>query len=148
RSRQSEFELAPRVGTRDPRLRGVHAPLQLQRAGDGRHYRLVAVGADAHLDFAREIDAIDRFEKAVNEMLARLLAVGDDVDAAVLLRLQRKDGGVALRRRELGAAEPPRRPQPVRLSKPCGLRQASGNGGREHRSPPYSAAVRAVASGS
>ena len=50
-------------------------PLSLQRAGDGRHHRLVAVVADAHLDLVREVDAVDEFEEAVDEMLARLLAV-------------------------------------------------------------------------
>ena len=56
-------------------------PLQAQRADHRRHHRLVAVVADAHLDLVREIDAVDEFEEAVHEMLARLLAVGDDVDA-------------------------------------------------------------------
>ena len=35
-------------------------------------------------------------QKAVDEMLARLLALGDDVDAGVFLQLQRQQGGVAL----------------------------------------------------
>ena len=45
---------------------------------------------------AVEIDAVDAFEKAVHEMLPRLLAVADDVDAGVLLELQREQRGVAL----------------------------------------------------
>jgi hypothetical protein len=32
-----------------------------------------------------EIDAIDLFEKAVDEMLTRLLALGDDVDPGIFL---------------------------------------------------------------
>jgi len=59
----------------------MHAPLQPQCAGDGRHHRLVAVGADSHLDLAAEIDAVDVLEKAVDEVLAGLFAVADDVDA-------------------------------------------------------------------
>ena len=51
-----------------------------------------------------EIDAVDRFEEAMDEMLARLLAVGDDVDPGILLQLQ---GNAASRR-----AWPRRAPRP------------------------------------
>ena len=110
----------------------MHAALELERAGDGRHHRLVAVVADAHLDLAGEIDAVDEFQKAVDEMLARLLAVGDDVDAGVLLQLDREQRGVELASREIGAVEPPLRPQLVRLGEPGRFRQAAGDGGRKH----------------
>jgi hypothetical protein len=93
-------------------------------------HRLVAVVADAHLD-AFEVDAVDRFEKAVHEMLARLLAVGDDVDAGVLLQLEREERGVALGLGQLLAFEPPRRPQLVGLGEPGRFRQAAGD--RQHR---------------
>jgi len=79
----------------------MHAPLEPQRAGDDRHHRLVAIGPDAHLDLVREIDAVDRLQKSMHEMLTRLLAFGHDVDARVLLQLQRQDGGIALGRRKL-----------------------------------------------
>ena len=79
-----------RVGAGEPRLAGVHARAQPQRRDHGRTHRLVAVVADAHLDAPVEIDALDRFEEAVDEMLARLLAVADDVDAGVLLQLERE----------------------------------------------------------
>jgi hypothetical protein len=69
-----------------------------------------------------EVDAFDLFEKAVHEMLARLLAVADDVDATVLLQLERQDGGVAFGVVQLGACEPPLRPELVRLGEPGGLR--------------------------
>ena len=91
-----DLELALGVGAGVPRLRSVHAALELERAGDGRHHRLVAVVADAHLDLVGEVDAVDEFQEAVHEMLARLLAVGDDVDAGVLLQLHRQQGGVEL----------------------------------------------------
>ena len=58
-----------------------------------------------------EVDAVDCFEKAVDEMLARLLAVADDVDAGVFLQLERQQRRVALGVCELFALEPPRRPQ-------------------------------------
>ena len=96
-----------------------------------RHHRLVAVGADAHLDLVGEVDAVDEFEKAVHEMLARLLAVADDVDAGVLLQLDREQRGVELGRRELVALQPPLRPQLVRLGEPGGFRQAAGDGRRK-----------------
>ena len=81
---------------REPRLGRVHAAFQPQLADDLRHHRLVAVGADAHLDLVGEVDAVDEFEKAVHEMLARHLAVGDDVDAGILLLLQREQRRVGL----------------------------------------------------
>ena len=84
------------AGARAARLGLMHAALQPQRTGHGRHHRLVAVVADAHLDLARKVDAVDLFEKAVHEMLPRLFAVGDDVDAGVFLQLDRLRGGVEL----------------------------------------------------
>ncbi len=65
-------------------------PRSRSGAVDGRHHRLVAVVADAHLDPPGEIDPLDVLEKAVHEMLARLLAVADDVDAGILLQLDRE----------------------------------------------------------
>ena len=117
---------------RELRFRRMHAALQAQLADDLRHHRLVAVGADAHLDLVGEVDALDVFEKAVHEMLARLLAVGDDVDAGVLLLLQREQRRVGLGGGKLVAREPPLRPELVRLGEPGGLRQAAGDGGLEH----------------
>ncbi len=43
-------------------------------------------------------------------MLARLLAVADDIDAGILLQLDGKQRGVVLGARKLVALEPPRRP--------------------------------------
>ena len=133
RSRQGELELARGMGAREPRLARVHAALEPKLAGDRRHHRLVAVGADADLDLAGEVDAVDEFEKAVDEMLARLLAVGHDVDAAILLQLEGEQRGVALGVVELGAGDAPRRPQSVRLGEPGRFRQAAGDRGWEYR---------------
>ena len=74
--------------TGDCRLGLMHAALQPQRSRHLRHHRLIAVGANAHLDLVGEVDALDAFEEAVDEMLARLLAVGNDVDAGVFLHFQ------------------------------------------------------------
>ena len=46
----------------------------------------------------------------MHEMLARLLAVADDVDAGVFLQLDRQQRRVVLGARELFAFETPRRP--------------------------------------
>jgi hypothetical protein len=51
-------------------------------------------------------------------MLPRLFAVGDDVDAGVLLKLQRQQRRVELSGGEVAAAEPPLRPQLVGLGEP------------------------------
>ena len=103
RAGQGDFQLALGVGAGVARFRCVHAALQLQFAVHRRHHRLVAVGADAHLDLVREVDAVDEFEKAVHEMLARLFAVADDVDAGVFLQLDREQRRVELAVREVGA---------------------------------------------
>ena len=68
----------------------------------------------------------------MHEMLTRLLAVGDDVDAGILLHLQREQRRVALAFGERLAVEPPRRPQLARLGKPGGFRQTAGDRRFEH----------------
>jgi hypothetical protein len=61
---------------------------------------------DAHLNLVGEIDAVHLLQKAVDEMLAGLLALGDDVDAGILLQLYRQHGGVALGARQFVACFP------------------------------------------
>ena len=129
-----DLELVLRVRAREPRLGLVHAALEPQRADHLRHHRVVAVVADAHLHLVLEVDALDVLEEAVHEVLARLLAVGDDVDAGVLLLLQPEQRRVALGLRELRAAGASRRPELVGLGEPGGLGQAAGDGGLEHGS--------------
>ena len=98
------------MGAGEPRLARVHPVAQFQFADHGRAHRLVAIVADAHFDALVEIDAVDRLEKAVDEMLARLLAVADDVDAGVLLQFDRDQRGVVLGGGELFTLQAPRRP--------------------------------------
>jgi hypothetical protein len=105
-----------------PRLLAVGAAAPAQRPRDGRHLGLVAVVADAHAHLVGKVDAVDVLEKAVDEMLPRLLAIADDVDAGVFLALEGEDRGVALGLRERLALEPPRRPQHARLGQPGRLR--------------------------
>ena len=71
-------------------LETVDALLAAKRSGDGRHFRVVTIVADAHCDPSGKIDTLDVFEKAVHEMLTRLLAVGDDTDPGVFLLLQHR----------------------------------------------------------
>ena len=132
RAGQGELELALGVGARRARLEPVDGTLAADRAGHGRDLGLVAVGADADRLAAGEIDAVEIGEKAMDEMDARLLAVADDVDARVLLPLDREDGGVDLARRERVALEAPGGPELLRLGEPDGLGQAAGDGGLEH----------------
>src|SRR5580692_10033744 len=114
----------------------MNAAAPPERAGHGRHHRLVTVVADAHSDAPAEIDPLDAFEKAMHEMLPRLLAVGNNIDAGVLLKLQRDQGRVALALLKALALEPPRRPQDAGLGEPRRLRQAAGDGGFQHAIPP------------
>jgi len=73
------------MGAGDFRFETVDVTLTPQRSGDGRHFRVVAMVADAHCDPPGKIDTLDVLEKAVNEVLARLLAIGHDVDPGILL---------------------------------------------------------------
>jgi hypothetical protein len=117
----------------EPGLGLVYAPLQRQRPDHLRHHRLVAIVANAHFHLVLEVDAAHRLEKAVHEMLARLLAVADDVEPRVLLHLQPKQGGVALGCSEFRSLRLPLRPQLVRFRQPGGFRQAAGDRRFEHR---------------
>src|SRR5262245_40086676 len=110
----------------------MHPAPEAERTRHRRHQRLVAVVADAELHLAIEVDALYRLEEAMDEVLPRLLAVGDDVDAGVLLRLEPDQGRVPLRLGERLALELPARPQFVRFGEPAGLRQAPGDRGFEH----------------
>jgi hypothetical protein len=86
-----------------------------------RHHRLVAVVADAHLHLVLEIDPFHVLEEAVHEVLARLLAVADDIEARVLLLLQPQERRVALGAREFVARGAPLRPELFCLREPAGL---------------------------
>ena len=132
RSRQRDLQLALGMGAGVARFGLMHAALESEIAAHHRHPGFVAVGADAHLDLVGEIDAIDEFQKAMHEMLARHFAVADDVDAGVLLHFDREQRGVELGLREIVTLQPPLRPQSVRLGEPGRFRQAAGDGCRKH----------------
>ena len=81
----------------------MDATLQPQRRHHLRHHCLVAIFPDSHLDLVGEIDALDVLQEAVHEMLARLLAFGDDIEPGIFLQLDRQHGGIALGAGELVA---------------------------------------------
>src|SRR5258706_2355486 len=103
----------------------MNAPLKAKTSYDSGHHGVVAVVANANCHLVLEVDALDGLEKPVHEVLPRLLAVGDDVDAGVLLLLQPEQRGVALRALELHARGAPGRPELVGFGEPAGLRQAA-----------------------
>ena len=65
-------------------------------------------------------------------MPPRLLAVGDDVDAGLLLVLEGQAHGIAPALLERRALETPGRPQRFGRGEPRGFRQTAGDGGVEH----------------
>ena len=69
----------------------------------------------------------DLFQKTVDEVLAGLLALGDDVDAGIFLQFYGQHGGVALGAGEFVALRFPGRPQRIGLGQPFRLRQGAGD---------------------
>ena len=65
------------------------------RTGDDRHVGIVAI-ADPDGLAVLEVDAVEAFDERRDEVTPRLLAVGHDVDARVLLIGDRQAHGVAL----------------------------------------------------
>ena len=108
-------------------------PAAAHGPGHGRHVRLVAVGADADRHHLREVDAVELLDEAPHEVPAGLLAVGDDVDAGLLLLAQGQEHRVALalleRRGPRGARAPTARSG---RREPLGLGEAAGDGGVQH----------------
>ncbi len=104
----------------------------LDLADDARHQpRLRAVAIDVLLLEVDDVDAVPTPERVVDETLAALLAVGDDVDAKVFLLAQRHHGGVILRFAQRVAFEPESRAAAVGLRQPGRARQAADAGGEE-----------------
>jgi hypothetical protein len=69
----------------------------------------------------REVDPLDLLEEAVHEVLARLLAVRDDVQPGVLLRLDPQQRGVGLGLRSAS-------PSASTAARACGFGQPAGLG--------------------
>ena len=126
RAGQRELDLA--VGRAAQEARGVHEhrlPAR-DRADDDGNVGIVAV-ADAHGLPVLEVHAVEALEKRRHEMPARLLAVGDDVDAGLLLVAEHQADRVLHPLGERVAFEPPGSPERFRLGEPRGLGQTAGD---------------------
>src|SRR5271165_633544 len=97
---------------REAHLVEVHWRAAADRSDDRRAIGLVAIRPDAAPLQFRGVDAFERAGEAMHEMTARLLAVGDDVDAGSLLFEERDAHGIALRLAQFVAGESPSGPKP------------------------------------
>ena len=95
RAGQRVLDLALRLAAQERGVVDVDRMPARDRAHDHRHVGVVAV-ADAHRLLVGEVHAVQSLDEGRHEVTARLLAVGDDVDARVLLVEQREADGVAL----------------------------------------------------
>jgi hypothetical protein len=77
------------VWLRKARILDEHRLLARHRTHHRGYAGVIAI-ADAHCLALGEIDAVEVLDEGGHEMLARLLAVTDDIDAGVLLLLQRQ----------------------------------------------------------
>ena len=102
--------------------------LARHRAHHRRHARVIAV-ADTDGLAVLEIDAVQVLDERRHEMLARLFAIADDVDARVLLFLQRQAQGILFALDQSAILQFPGRPQGLGLCQPGRFGQAAGGGG-------------------
>ena len=138
------------IGLRRVRAQELHVVdldrvLAPDRTDDARH-RVRAAGATERGAGVVEVDAFQRGGEAIGVALAPDLAVGDDVEAGLLLRLDRQDRGVVLRLGQKRLGDAPQLLARARaagklfsellaVDQPLGLRVAADEGGREqHRS--------------
>jgi hypothetical protein len=101
----------------EPHVVGMNRLRARHRAHHARHVRVVSV-ADAHRLQVLEVDALQLLHVAVHEVPARLLAVGNDVDAGFLLHREHETHRVALAFGERIALELPWRPELLGLREP------------------------------
>jgi len=87
-------------------------------AGDRRADGVVTVVADPAVLALPAVDAVEPSGEPVDEMLARLFAVGDRIDSGPQLFEYRDPYGVALRFRQIGAFETPTREDALGLGEP------------------------------
>ena len=120
------------MGARPADVVEVDGLAAAKRASHGGHLGLVAIGPDSDGHAPGEVDAVDPGEKAVDEVLPRLLAVRDDVDAGRLLKLERDQDRVALAFGQSLGGQAPWRPERLRRGQPRGFRKTSGDRRLEH----------------
>ena len=113
----------------------MRASLQAERSDDHGHLGLVAIVADTLVTLCSKSMPGDGFEKAMHEVLVRLLAVGDDVDPGIFLFFQPKQRGIALGSVEISPRVMPLCPKFAGFSEPERFRKTAGKGRGEHDSP-------------
>ena len=116
-----ELQAALGLSAEEADLVGVDRTAPAERRRHRRHIGLVAVGADADRDHLGKVHAVPARRSPIRSDDASLLAVGDDVDAGLLLIAQGQADGVALALLERRAREAPRRPERFRRGEPRGL---------------------------
>jgi hypothetical protein len=131
-TRQRVFHRPARFPDHEFRVVDVNGVAAGHRAHHHRHVGVVPV-ADAHRLAIGEVHTVETFDEGRHEMAPGLLAVGDDIDARVLLVEQRQADRVALALRQRVALELPRGPQLAGLGEPGGLGEAAGDGGGKKR---------------
>ncbi|MNX90320.1 hypothetical protein D3C86_1223660 [compost metagenome] len=94
-------------------------------AHDGRDARIIAIANPDGFTFF-EIDAGEVLDERGDEMLTGLLAIADDIDACVLLFLQRQAQGVLLALDQFLVLQFPGRPEFLGLGQPGRFGQAAG----------------------
>ncbi|KKB60882.1 hypothetical protein WM40_26580, partial [Robbsia andropogonis] len=89
RTGQRPLDRLVRLLTQEPGIFDEDGLLTSNIPDDRWHAGIVAI-ADSNRLAVLEIDAVQMFDKRGHKMLARLLAVTDDIDACLLLLLQRQ----------------------------------------------------------
>ncbi len=131
RARQRPLDRLIGLLAEELRVLDEHGLLAADGTDNGRHARVVAV-ADAHRLALLEIDTTEMLDERRDEVLAGLLPVADDVDAAVALLLDGDPQRILLALDQRVALQRPRRPQGLRPREPGRLRQAADDrGGKE-----------------
>lgn len=130
RAGQGPLDGLPGLLTQEPGVFHEYRLLATHLADHGRHARIVAIANSDRLALF-EIDPVEVLDEGGDEMLARLLPVADDIDARVLLLLQRQTQGIALAFGQFLVLQFPGRPELFGLGEPGWLGQAAGSGSRE-----------------
>src|SRR5215831_6349445 len=120
------------MSARESRFVPVDGSTTGERSDDRWHVCPIPIGADPDRDHAREVDPVDLLDEAPDEVTARLLTVGDDVDAGIFLIAKREHDGVLLALVKRAPIEKPWRPQRFGLGEPRGFGKTAGDRRLEH----------------
>src|SRR5262249_36404313 len=95
------------------------------------HARLMAAAIHVLLRLVDEVDTVPRPRHVEDEAFAALLAIGQEIEADLLLLAQRYDRGIVLRLAQLIALEPEGDAVALGMGEPYRAREASNAGGRD-----------------